>query len=61
MGRRSQTSRIRCSPEERPNKIIPLLFYGHVFLYHVPPRVPACWCEDTPAFLAHDRHECLYI
>ena len=50
MGCRSQTTRIRCAPERCQNKVIPLLFYGHVFLHHMPPRVPAFWCEDTPAF-----------
>jgi hypothetical protein len=25
------------------------------------PRIPPCWCEDTSAFSAQDRHECLYI
>ncbi len=28
MGRRSQTSRLRCAPERRPNKVIPLLSLG---------------------------------
>ena len=61
MGCRSQTSRLRCAPEKRPNKIIPLLFYGHVFQHYMPPRVPACRREGTPTFLAYDRYECFHI
>jgi hypothetical protein len=61
MGRRSQTSRLRCAPEKRPNKVIPLLFYGHVFLHYMPASVPARWCKGTLAVSAQDRYECLHI
>ena len=58
---RPQTPRLRRAAEERANKAIPLFLHGYVILYYMSACVPACRCENSSAFSAQDRHECVYI